>query len=216
MKDRIKVVAFMLVVTALATTAMTGVKVALDARIARNKTLAEKRLRLLAFNLLPDAADGATVDRLYAERITTEEIAGRTIYRAKSDDPKRPLDAVGFDVVGTGLWGPIHAMLALDADLTTLVGFVVMSHQETPGLGGRITEPAFRAQFKDKRVDQPDSEGRYVLFVPESATLSDPNREVHAISGATNTTNGVAEILNRKLAVVRSDLLKAMQAKDRP
>ncbi|MBD3237377.1 MAG: hypothetical protein GF330_11775, partial [Candidatus Eisenbacteria bacterium] len=49
---------------------------------------------------------------------------------------------------GQGFWAPIEGWLALQPDLTETQGIVFLKHSETPGLGGRITEDAFRDQFR--------------------------------------------------------------------
>ena len=184
------VILFMIVVTTLATTAMTGVKLLLNERIKRNAALAENRLRLEAFGLLPKDATPEDVARIYGARVREEARDGHTIYVAYADDARQTIMAYGFPWQASGLWGPFDGLLALDSGQKTIVGFVVMNHQETPGLGARMTEPQYRAQFKGKRIDAPDAQGRYLVFVPAS---NEPktDREVNAITGATITTNGL-------------------------
>jgi len=206
MMAKVKVVLFMVVSAAIATAAMTGTKILLGDRIRRNERLAEHRERLRAFGLLEDKADAAAIEARYAARVREVKHDGRTLYVAYDDDARKSVRAIGFDCRGMGLWGPIEGFIALDAELRKMVGFAVMSHQETPGLGGRMTDAWFRDQFRDKPVDQPDERGRYFVFVPETTSIGEGGREVHAISGATNTTMGVAEMLDREISRFRKDM----------
>jgi len=51
-----------------------------------------------------------------------------------------------------GLWGRILGYLALKNDGSTIVGFTVYKHSETPGLGGEIEKRWFRKNFEGKKV----------------------------------------------------------------
>lgn len=51
-----------------------------------------------------------------------------------------------FIAVGNGYGGDINIMVALNED-TTIKGISIISQEETPGLGTRITEPEFTDQF---------------------------------------------------------------------
>ena len=53
---------------------------------------------------------------------------------------------------GAGLWGQIYGLLTLDNDFNTIKGVNFYEHKETPGLGSRITEEAWRTQWVDKKV----------------------------------------------------------------
>lgn len=90
-------------------------------------------------------------------------------------------------VVGTGYGGPIEAMLALEGDLRTLAGMTVTRHGETPGLGARIMEPAWAAQFPGTTAI--DDSGTPVFAVARGRATAE--YEVDGITGATRTANGV-------------------------
>ena len=78
---------------------------------------------------------------------------------------------------GNGLWGPIWGYLGLSDDLQTVVGAVFDHKSETPGLGAEITTEKYQSQYRDKPLDQ----------------------KVDAIAGATRTSNGVEEMIERTL-----------------
>ena len=103
-----------------------------------------------------------------------------------------------------GLWGKIHGYLALESDGSTVSGFTVYQHSETPGLGGEIEKSWFQKNFKGKRIV--DQSGNFVSIgiVKPSATadMSDAEKAnlVDGISGATLTgrflSAGLKEILS--------------------
>lgn len=85
---------------------------------------------------------------------------------------------------GNGLWGPIWGYIAIGADGKTVVGVNFDHKSETPGLGGEITTLQFQSQFAGKKIMDNGS------LVPV---------EFDAISGATKTSNGVKEMIDRTL-----------------
>lgn len=85
---------------------------------------------------------------------------------------------------GNGLWGPIWGYLAIASDGKTVLGARFDHKSETPGLGGEITTEKFHRQFSGKPLV---SQGRMVPI------------EVDAISGATKTSNGVKEMIDKTL-----------------
>ncbi|MDY7038727.1 MAG: FMN-binding protein, partial [Thermodesulfobacteriota bacterium] len=51
-----------------------------------------------------------------------------------------------------GLWGRIFGYLALKNDGSTIAGFTVYKHSETPGLGGEVEKRWFQKNFEGKKV----------------------------------------------------------------
>ena len=85
---------------------------------------------------------------------------------------------------GKGLWGPIWGYLAIAPDGKTILGANFDHKSETPGLGGEITTEKFQSQFKGKQITQ---DGNYVPV------------EFDAITGATKTSNGVKEMIDKTM-----------------
>lgn len=88
---------------------------------------------------------------------------------------------------GAGLWGQIYGLLTLDKDFNTIKGVNFYQHKETPGLGSRITEESWRAQWLDKKVH--NDNGEVIMGVAKAGTAKPT--EVDGISGATLTGRGV-------------------------
>jgi Na+-transporting NADH:ubiquinone oxidoreductase subunit C len=90
-----------------------------------------------------------------------------------------------------GLWGKIMGYLALKNDGSTIAGFTVYKHAETPGLGGEIEKRWFQKNFEGKKIL--DKDGNFVSVSIAKGALSPsfpadkrPNY-VDGISGATLT-----------------------------
>ncbi|WP_422444481.1 RnfABCDGE type electron transport complex subunit G [Thermoanaerobacterium sp. DL9XJH110] len=78
------------------------------------------------------------------------EKGGMTFYIGLDDQGNKK--GIAFKASGTGFGGPIEMMVGYDPKEGKLTGLEILSMQETPGLGARITEPAFKEQFKGKSV----------------------------------------------------------------
>jgi Na+-transporting NADH:ubiquinone oxidoreductase subunit C len=89
---------------------------------------------------------------------------------------------------GKGLWSTMYGYLALKGDLSEVVGITFYEHGETPGLGGEIDNPSWKAQFPGRGVFSADGVG---LGVVKASAPRDESYEVDGLSGATITTKGV-------------------------
>ena len=99
---------------------------------------------------------------------------------------------------GKGLWGGIGGYLALDEDKNTIYGVNFNHEGETPGLGAKIVEMPFRAQFEGKHIR--NAEGQVVsVAVLKAGNQADGQEQVDAISGATITSTGVSTMLQVNL-----------------
>ena len=94
-------------------------------------------------------------------------------------------------IEGKGLWSTMYGFIALEADANTVAGITFYEHGETPGLGGEIDNPNWKALWPGRKVY--DAAGTPKLTVikglagkPETAP-----HQVDGISGATLTGRGV-------------------------
>lgn len=100
-------------------------------------------------------------------------------------------------VHGYGLWSTLYGFLALEADLNTVVGFGFYSHAETPGLGGEVDNPNWKAQWPGKQVYPAGSMEPALGLIkgsvnPESASAK---HQIDGLSGATLTSVGVSNLV---------------------
>ncbi len=99
-------------------------------------------------------------------------------------------------VMGRGLWDLIWGYVALEDNKNTIAGVAFEHAGETPGLGAEIKDnPAFAKQFVGKKIH--DAQGNYHSVTVRKGGAKDPEFEVDAISGATLTSNGVTEMMQR-------------------
>lgn len=104
-----------------------------------------------------------------------------------------------------GLWGTISGYLAIEDDGSTVRGFTITRHSETPGLGGEIERQWFQENFEGKKIV--DKHGTFVSVrvargeVARQVAEEDKPHYVDGISGATLTgkylSEGLKQILSR-------------------
>ena len=122
------------------------------------------------------------------------EIPVQSLFYTVTPPDQQPV--VVFPVEGKGLWSTMRGFLALDArTLNTVIGLEFYEHAETPGLGGEIDNPRWKALWKDRLAF--DAEGRAMLHVAKRRVgpASEYPHGVDAIAGATITGRGVTELL---------------------
>ena len=108
--------------------------------------------------------------------------------------PAGNLNAYVIPIMGYGLWDLIKGYVALDLDLNTVKGISFYENKETPGLGARITEDWFKANYVGKKVLDESGALTSVTIVKGEA----PDDDIHAvdgISGATLTCQGINQFL---------------------
>lgn len=95
-------------------------------------------------------------------------------------------------VHGKGLYDAIWGNVAIAEDLNTIVGALFDHKGETPGLGAEITNPNFSKQFAGKQI----FENGEVKLAVVKGKKSDERFEADAVTGATNTSKGVSNMLH--------------------
>jgi Na+-transporting NADH:ubiquinone oxidoreductase subunit C len=116
------------------------------------------------------------------------------VYLAEKDGV---VDRIIIPVHGYGLWSTLYGFIALEGDATTVAGLGFFSHTETPGLGGEIDNPSWKALWVGKKVH--DASGLVAIDVVKGSVIAgNPNEanQVDGLSGATLTSNGVENLLN--------------------
>lgn len=106
------------------------------------------------------------------------------------------LESIILPISGYGLWSTLHGFIALTADTKTVVGLGFYEHAETPGLGGEVDNPSWRAIWSGKEVY--NDKGELAIRVLKGAV--DPNNplakyQIDGLSGATLTSRGIENML---------------------
>ena len=101
-------------------------------------------------------------------------------------------------VHGYGLWSTLYGFLALEGDLNTVAGLGFYEHAETPGLGGEIDNPSWRASWIGKQIYSGESTAEPALRVIKGSvdtSLSGSEHRIDGLAGATLTANGVTNMI---------------------
>ncbi len=185
---------FMVAITAVLVFALAAAYEAFKTPIQESKALQEQRAVLYALGLDAGLKDDE-VAGVYQASISEgaiggiSETAGKKVL-AYNEGGKPAAYAVPFE--GAGLWGSLRGYLGVKADLSATTGLVFTYQNETPGLGGRIDEEA----FKEKWRGLPLQSGVKLHY-----GVSDPNLP-DAITGATQTSSAVMRTINNVLQEV--------------
>ncbi|KGD61322.1 MAG: Na+-transporting NADH:ubiquinone oxidoreductase subunit C [Alcanivorax sp.] len=153
---------------------------------------------------MPESYDQrkAAKDPQRSERLSgKEDIAGiksqanvAEVFLARGDNGD--LSRIILPVHGYGLWSTLYGFLALEPDANTVSGLGFYEHGETPGLGGEVDNPKWKALWEGKKLygEQGEVEIQVVKGAVDSKT---PNAEhkVDGLAGATLTSNGVSNLL---------------------
>lgn len=116
------------------------------------------------------------------------------VYLVKDGDS---LSKIILPVRGYGLWSTLYGFMALKGDADTVLGFGFYEHAETPGLGGEVDNPNWKALWPGKEVY--DDEGEVaVSLVKGNVQESSPTAKysVDSLAGATLTSRGVENLIH--------------------
>lgn len=94
-------------------------------------------------------------------------------------------------ITGSGYNGRINAVLAMQGDMNTIAGMAVTRHSETPGLGARIEEPGWLADFAGTETRGEDGNLRFTVAM---GAANSPY-EVDGITGATRTSKAIQNMV---------------------
>ncbi|WP_025506268.1 Na(+)-translocating NADH-quinone reductase subunit C [Vibrio parahaemolyticus] len=135
------------------------------------------------------AKDNATSIKLTAEqdkaKITRRANTG-IVYLVKNGDD---VSKVIIPVHGNGLWSMMYAFVAVETDGNTVSGITYYEQGETPGLGGEVENPSWRAQWVGKKLF--DENHKPAIKVVKGGAPAGSEHGVDGLSGATLTGNGV-------------------------
>ncbi len=201
MNKRVFSVLYMFMITLFFTSLVTGVRAVNEERIQTNQKVKLQKVILSVLNI-PVEPDASSDDllRLFESSVKKKEMNGRTMYTVYDPSGKTPA-RYAVIVNGPGFWGPIYGMVALDVDGAKITGIEFYRHQETPGLGARITEQWFKDQFTGLPLSQDPDKKTFFSLTPPAPEKSP--RELDAITGATQTSRAVEAFLNKELESIK-------------
>lgn len=167
--------------------ALAAVDAALRDRIADQ---ARHRLEQTVLQVVP----GGTTARAMT-------IAEQTVYRV--EDAAGELRGWATVAEGRGFQDRIRVLVGLSADGRTVTGLTILDSSETPGLGDRIQQPAFRDQFAGQPSDRPFAR---TGSGGAAASTTQAVSGIHAVTGATVSSLAVINAVNEQLSRIRDNL----------
>jgi len=177
-----KMILNLVVIGVLSGVILAGVYSVADPMIKANK---ERELKEAIFVVLPGAKDFKVLEKTVGQE--------KLIVYKGIDENGAPV-GIAFKADGGGFQGNIGLMVGLETSYLKLRAIEVLEQLETPGLGDRIREEAFKDQFKGLEV-KPRVE--YIKYrKPEK-----PN-QIQAITGATISSEAVVKNINNAIAKV--------------
>ena len=96
--------------------------------------------------------------------------------------------AIAFEMTAMGYKGKIGVMVGFDLEKDRLTGIGILTHQETPGLGARVSEPIFTNNFKDR-------------VISEIFKVKKDNGTIDAVSGATISSRAVCSAVEQSIVL---------------
>ena len=180
---------FMALLTAIFTLILSYLNYSTADKIAllQGADLQKKILYVFDIDLSSDEAED--IKKVFDEKIESEEIDDEIIYTFKEDGEVK---GYAFPATGPGLWGTINAYVGITSDYSELLGLEFITQDETPGLGGRITEDWYKEQFRGINLTD-KTDDNYVIYKPASGG------NVDAIAGATLTSKSVSNLVNKDM-----------------
>lgn len=153
-----------------------------------------------------DSGEFATADANYEQRVAAKDpntsikltakqnvakIGRRanlaTVYLVSNDDGQ--LQRIILPIHGAGLWSTMYAFVAIKTDGNTIEAITYYEQGETPGLGGEVENPRWRALFVGKELF--DEQGKPAIKITKGQAKKGSKHEIDGLSGATLTSVGV-------------------------
>ena len=114
-----------------------------------------------------------------------------TVYLVEGD---QGIERIILPIHGYGLWSTLYGFIALESDLNTVSGLGFYEHSETPGLGGEVDNPKWKALWPGKKVYADGSYEPAIGLIKGKAPKGDMHK-VDGLAGATLTSNGVTNLV---------------------
>ncbi len=155
-----------------------------------NEALDRKKQVLYSLNIR--GLDDKAAEAKYSEVVKQEkDVDGQKIYTCNVNGQTKYV----FTMTGRGLWGGISGFIAVNDDKNTVYGAYFNHEGETAGLGAEIKDNVkWQEKFQGKKIFNGKNRSDIALTVKKE--VKDPTTQVDAVTGATLTSNGVANMLH--------------------
>ncbi len=110
-------------------------------------------------------------------------------------DGEQGIEKVILPIKGYGLWSTLYGFLALESDLQTIAGIGFYEHTETPGLGGEVDNPNWKAGWVGKQAYKSGEVAISVIKGKADMSRDGSEYQIDGLAGATLTTRGVNNLI---------------------
>lgn len=181
-------VLYMFVVTAVFSSVLIAFSRLTQGRVRANEQFNFERAVVQAFPEI-EYKNNQQIHQIFTEQFKKDDRTGAFLYE-KNDQ----LAGYAVPFAGQGFWDKIEGVIGIAADKRTVRGVAFYQQKETPGLGARIDEDAFRKQFVGKKIEDV---AKPIGIVPAAQTPAE--NEVHAVTGATQTSVRLETLMNQDI-----------------
>ena len=185
-------VMYMFVVTAVLSAAVIGFSQYTREVVQANQ---QRNFEIAVLKVLPGMYDpdlsAVELHQKFVEQIDepTEQTAGAYSLRKNGE-----VEAYALPIEGQGFWAPIKAVIGIKSNTQTITGLVIYEQRETPGLGAEVAKKEFTEQFEDLELS---IDNKPISFTRSGEELQ--QGQVHAVTGATQTSTRLEKIINDSL-----------------
>ncbi len=182
MRQYINMLVFVVILGSVVSFLLVGADLLTKDRIARNDEALLKSSILDAYDI---SYSFNTVFERFDETVEEVVIEDTTFYIDKETN------RVSYIFKGSGVWGPIEAIMTLEADFKTIVSISILAQEETPGLGGVLAEAWYLKKYSGTVL----SDQSPYIIIRHGNEDNLPN-EVDAITGGTRTSEAFMKMVN--------------------
>jgi len=104
-------------------------------------------------------------------------------------------DMLIVPIQGYGLWSVLYGYLAIDSDGNTVKGITFYQHAETPGLGGEVDNPKWKALWPGRKIYNDKGQPALAVIKGQAGPAATDPYRIDGLSGATITSNGVTNTI---------------------
>lgn len=182
-------IVFMLILSAVLVFVLAFINKLTTPKIEFNSEIELKSKILYVFDIPVDSENPEEIDKVFNENVEEKDYEDTKYYVYKKGDE---VEAYAVPIEGPGLWGTITGYIGVNKDFTETTGIEFIKQEETPGLGGRISEAPYKEQYRGIDISTP-TDGKYVINKPANGG------NIDAIAGATQTSTFVTDMINDDL-----------------
>ena len=136
----------------------------------------------------PETSREAPPNRASVKRLPNHAL----VYEVFKDE--EPVMTV-LPIQGYGLWSTLYGFLAVERDGNTVGGITYYQHGETPGLGGEVDNPNWKALWPGRKIYGDSGTPVIRVIKGQAGPPTQSPHDVDGLTGATITSNGVSNML---------------------